>query len=239
MGASPGDGGALGPQTKIKVTDRRAGSRVEPEAGRAARMRATRPRQTLGTRTELPELQRAGKPGLAMPRGRQAGARQRTPQAPAGLGRGRLGAAAHRSRSRRRRQGRKTGRKGTEARLEASAPSAPARKSRGHGSEGGSFGSRNRPRDWTYSEEQQQGQKHCSARLGHPPKSSRSDAASCPGRCRPEEPARPPALRSASSALSSFSQPPRRCSNHCLGKWLFYEWEGMTLQCARAPSAIL
>lgn len=155
VGASPGDGGALGPQTKIKVTDRRAGSRVEPEAGRAARMRATRPRQTLGTRTELPELQRAGKPGLAMPRGRQAGARQRTPQAPAGLGRGRLGAAAHRSRSRRRRQGRKTGRKGTEARLEASAPSAPARKSRGHGSEGGSFGSRNRPRDWTYSEEQQ------------------------------------------------------------------------------------
>jgi hypothetical protein len=35
------------------------------------------------------------------------------------------------------------------------------------------------------------------------------------------------------------SLPQRRCCNPCLGKWLFYEWEGRELQCARAPLTIL
>lgn len=54
---------------------------------------------------------------------------------------------------------------------------------------------------------------------------------------RSRQASRSPAAPAPRCQLCSLLQ--RRCCNPRLGKWLFYEWEGKELQCARAPPAIL
>lgn len=150
-------------------------------------------RQTPGTRTGLPESQRAGKPGLAMPGDQKRWCRAvNTPGAVPTLSRASESCGAPQLLKEAQGEGRNT-----EALLEIE-HHLPQPEGESRPSSEGSFGSRNQSR--TYFEKPQSHQ-HCSTSVQTPePQRVRRR---CPRRRRPEEPILFPALRSASSALSA------------------------------------
>lgn len=177
-------------------------------------------RQTPGTRTGLPESQRAGKPGLAMPGDQKRWCRAvNTPGAVPTLSRASESCGAPQLLKEAQGEGRNT-----EALLEIEhhlpQPEGESRPSSERAVSGleTSQGLTLRSRRVT----------SIAPRPCKPPNPSESDAAVLADAGRRN---RYCFLRSAAPAprCQLLSLPPRRCSNHCLGKWLFYEWEGREL----------
>lgn len=186
-------------------------------------------RQSPGTRTELPESQRAGKPGLAMSEGPKRRCQAaNTPSAVLAGTRAPGSCGGPQRLKEAQAEGRNTGA------ARNSAPFAPARGGVALRLKGGSFGSPNQ--SWTYFEElESHNHRSTFVQILEPKRVSRR----CTRRRQPERNRQGSLCPAALAPRCQLrSQPQRRCCN-CLGKWLFYEWEGRALQCARAPSAIL
>lgn len=182
-------------------------------------------RQTPGALTGLPDSQRAGKPGLAMPGGQKRWCRAANiPGAVPTLSRASETCGAPQRLKEAQGEGRNT-----EALLEIE---HHLPQPEGESREGESRPSSERA---VSGPETSQGLTLRSRRVTSiaprpckPPNSSESDAAVLADAGRRN---RYCFLRSAAPAprCQLLSLPPRRCSNHCLGKWLFYEWEGREL----------
>lgn len=67
-----------------------------------------------------------------------------------------------------------------------------------------------------------------------PPRGAHLPAAARPA----PSPGRGPRQGPASAAVSGCPAPPPCRNSRCLGKWLFYEWEGSAPFCARAASRL-
>lgn len=177
-------------------------------------------RQTPGARTGLPKSQRAGKPGLAMPGGRKRRRRAvNTPGAVPTLSRASESCGAPQRLKEAQGEGRST-----EALLEIEhhlpqpeGESRPSSKRAVSGPET-SQGLTLRSRRVT----------SIAPRPCKSPNRSESDAAVLADAGRRNQYC---FLRSAAPAprCQLLSLPAPRGSNHCLGKWLFYEWEGREL----------